>query len=102
MAVVLVRSRQMHLWLGGHIRRRRAGRPATPAPVHVFVVVCDHYEPGWAGADPQVQRARVDEWMRRYPALADRHRDWLGRVPQHTFFYPEEEYAPEHLDRLAA
>jgi hypothetical protein len=27
--------------------------------------------------------------------------DSLGRPPQHTFFYPAEEYEPEHLEQLA-
>jgi hypothetical protein len=67
----------------------------------VFVCVADHFEPAWGGASPARQRARVEEWVRRYPELARRHADATGRPPQHTFFYPEEEYLPEHLDRLA-
>ena len=41
------------------------------------------------------------EWTKKYPVLAQRHKDCDGRHPQHTFFYPEEEYKPEHLDKLA-
>jgi hypothetical protein len=33
--------------------------------------------------------------------MAGQFRDADGRPPQHTFFYPIEEYAPELLDRLA-
>jgi hypothetical protein len=47
------------------------------------------------------QRARVDRWCRDYRALAGAHRDADGRPPQHSFFYPEEEYVEEHLDKLA-
>ena len=62
----------------------------------------DHFEPMWRGADLATQRARVDRWCRDYRALASTHRDADGRPPQHSFFYPEEEYAEEHLDKLAA
>jgi hypothetical protein len=33
--------------------------------------------------------------------MASRHADAEGRPPQHTFFYPEEEYRQEHLENLA-
>jgi hypothetical protein len=42
----------------------------------------------------------VQRWCSGYRELAGRHRDADGRAPQHTFFYPEEEYTPEHLDAL--
>ena len=96
----LLRTRNMQLWIGSYLRRRVprvAGRP-----VHVMFCFVDHFEPMWHGADPQVQCARVDRWCRDYRAMASRHRDADGRPPQHSFFYPEEEYAVEHLDKLAA
>jgi hypothetical protein len=49
----------------------------------VFVFV-DHYEPGRGEAGGAKNR----EWLERYRALADRHRDSYGRRPQHTWFYP--------------
>ena len=96
----LVRARNMHIWLADYLRRRRPAR--VPGPVHVMFCFVDHFEPMWRGADLAAQRARVDRWCRDYRALAGRHRDADGRPPQHSFFYPEEEYAPEHLDKLAA
>ena len=44
---------------------------------------------------------RVARWTRDYPELTGQFYDCLGRHPQHTFFYPAEEYEPHHLDRLA-
>ena len=32
--------------------------------------------------------------------MADHIRDDDGRPPQHTFFFPEDEYRPEYLDAL--
>lgn len=62
---------------------------------HLIVAVCDHHEPRWKGPDEATARARVDYWRERYPRLAERYRDADGRHPQHSFFYPGEEYSPE-------
>lgn len=94
-----VRSRNMQIWLGGYLRRRP--RPVVEGPVHVMFCFVDHFEPMWGGADAATQRARVDRWCRDYRALAARHRDADGRPPQHSFFYPEEEYVEEHLEKIA-
>jgi hypothetical protein len=95
----LMRSRNMHLWLRDYIFRRRPA--ATGKPVHLVFCFVDHYEPMWGKADYQSEVARVARWCEEYPQLASRHRDAEGRHPQHTFFYPEEEYRPEHLENLA-
>lgn len=95
-----IRSRNMEIWLGSYLRRKP--RPAVEGPVHVMFCFVDHYEPIWGKADLATQRARVDRWCRDYRALASRHRDADGRPPQHVFFYPEEEYLEEHLDKIAA
>ena len=70
-------------------------------PQHVFICVADHFEPKWKGADTATQRARITQWTRDYPVSVADLGDSIGRPPQHTFFYPEEEYESEHLDRLA-
>jgi hypothetical protein len=96
----LLRSRNLQIWLPGHLRRR--ARPAVAGPTHVVFCFVDHFEPAWGKADFETQRRRVARWCSEYRALAGRHRDADGRPPQHTFFYPEEEYHPEHLDALQA
>lgn len=96
----LLRARNMQIWIGSYLRRRVPR--VDDRPRHVMFCFVDHYEPMWKGADLDTQRARVDRWCRDYRALAARHRDADGRPPQHSFFYPEEEYAEEHLDKLAA
>ncbi|HET6631274.1 MAG TPA: hypothetical protein VFG73_01020 [Rhodanobacteraceae bacterium] len=98
----LLRARNMHLWIGSYMRRRRPRPKPGDGPVHVMFCFVDHYEPMWHGADIAAERQRVDRWCREYPALAARHRDADGRPPQHSFFYPAEEYRAEHLDKLSA
>ena len=58
-------------------------------------------EPKWNRADIATQRARVKSWTTVYPISVRDLGDSIGRPPQHTFFYPEEEYEGEHLDQLA-
>lgn len=95
-----IRSRNMQIWLGNYLRQRRPA--AVNPPTHVMFCFVDHFEPMWGKADLSTQRQRVDRWCHDYRAMAGRHRDADGQSPQHTFFYPEEEYLPEHLDKLAA
>ncbi len=96
---LVLRSRNMHLWLVDYMSGRR--QRVSGRPVHVLFCFVDHYEPMWGGADKETESRRVDRWVKDYPALAARHADAEGRPPQHTFFYPEEEYRHEHLEKLA-
>jgi len=93
----------VHIWLPGYVRRglRRRHAAAVDGPVHVIFCFVDHWEPGWQGVPETVQQGRVGRWTDRYPDLADAFRDADGRPPQHTWFYPCEQYRPEHLDALA-
>lgn len=97
---LLLRARNMQIWIASYLRRRVP--KVEGRPVHVMFCFVDHFEPMWKGADLPTQRARVDRWCSEYRALAGRHRDADGRPPQHSFFYPEEEYVEEHLDKVAA
>jgi hypothetical protein len=76
--------------------------PASSAvagkPTHVFLFMGDHFEPTW-------DSARVQEWARRYGALAARHHDSTGRPPQHDWFYPGEQFSQpifETMQSMAA
>ena len=69
--------------------------------VDVFIAICDHYEPEFGRPTKEVSIQRVDRWVEDYPRLFDGFRDSDGRPPQHTYFFPQDEYAPEYLDRLA-
>ncbi len=107
--VVIVREfreRDMQHWWGAYLSpNESSGRIGTPVHddelIHVFIAVCDHYEPEYGRPTKEVSLARVDRWAREFPLLFEAHRDSDGRPPQHTFFFPQDEYAPEYLDRLA-
>lgn len=82
------------------IARLLAPRPNV-RPQHVFICVADHYEPMWNRPADSVQMDRVRRWADSYPKMAAGIEDSRGRPPQHTFFYPLDEYKPEHLQPIA-
>lgn len=112
-----IRRRNMQFWLPSYLwprpeeksarheaaRQVRSALACTPdaEPVDVFLAVCDHFEPLCYGASHETALARVDRWAVEYPRLFGRFRDCTGRPPQHSFFYPQDEYHPEYLDRVA-
>jgi hypothetical protein len=99
------RKRNVGLWLPAYVKGDWAGRrereARTDGLVHVMFCVADHFEPAWAGAKPETQMGRVNEWVSRYPEATGEFLDADGRPPRHTFFYPAEEYRPEILECLA-
>jgi hypothetical protein len=100
----LARSpKNIHRWIGGYglhaLRSLTAPRPV--GPTHVIFSMCDHYEPLWGHAGAGQGRERVDRWERDYPVLASEFRDADGRPPQHTFFFPGEQYSEDYLSALA-
>ena len=95
--------RNIHRWMPGYVKNRIAklGKQGFPdSPVHIFVSICDHYEPLWNKVDRAAGLKRVKEWCDRYPAIADKYRDSDGETPKYTFFYPIEEYWTECMDLL--
>ena len=94
--------RNAELWLPELIRARRKRPSGPPAScVDIFFCVADHFEPACGRVAFAKQVERVAAWTERLPRLAEQFRDADGRPPQHTFFFPEEEYHPSHLDALA-
>jgi hypothetical protein len=95
-----IHSKNMSVWLWPYVRGRLRRRSVASRPTHVLFCFVDHYEPQWQRVPYAQECARVERWHREYPLLCATHRDADGRAPVHTFFYPAEEYRPEHLDRL--
>jgi hypothetical protein len=95
-----IQKKHLSVWIWSYMggKWHRAGPHAGPR--HVLFCFVDHYEPQWQRVPYAQECARVERWQREYPQLCANHRDADGRAPVHTFFYPAEEYRPEHLDRL--
>lgn len=91
-------------WLPGYISNRLKNtiQPAAKKkPRHIYLSICDHFEPLWGGVSYEVGLSRVKRWVENYPALADKHKDSDGNIPKYTFFFPIEEYEPEYLNMLS-
>lgn len=84
----------------GNAGKRHASDTSPASTRHLLFAVCDHYEPLWGDASEATGVARVDEWVRRYPELMSQYVDADGRGPQHSFFFPGEEYRPAFFDRI--
>jgi hypothetical protein len=104
-AVVGGKARQLAVptWLPSYWRgrRRRRALRACTRPVHVLFAVADHWEPMWNHVDGGAAQARVDHWVREYPLAAGRFRDADGLPPQHTWFFPLDQYDDGHVAGLA-
>lgn len=97
-----LREKHFERWLGGYLRAlaRRALAPRVTGTRHLLVAICDHYEPLWGRVTEEVGVARVNYWCDRYPRLMESFRDADGKGPQHSFFFPGEEFRPRFFDSL--
>ena len=68
--------------------------------IDVLVCVADHYEPRWNTQDERLENQRVSAWLNELPKTLAGRKDSDGVVPQHTFFYPYEEYREPLLNDL--
>jgi len=96
-------ERNLHTWIRGwgSYRIGRACASRFRDRRHLLFAFCDHHEPLWNGVDAAQARARMQAWTDGFPALARHYRDADGLPPQHTFFFPGEQYRPELLESLA-
>lgn len=96
-------DKHLNIWIGSYLKSCIGPRieKIDAGPFHLLFCVADHFEPRWEQPDYETECSRVERWCSEYPRFADLYRDASGRPPQHTFFYPEEEYRPEHLEKLA-
>lgn len=97
---IAIRARHMQMWLSSWLK----GGWKAPAPAgktrHLMFCFVDHFEPMWLSPDYATECRRVDRWRVEYPRLVEGLVDADGRAPIHSYFYPGEEYRPEHLDKL--
>ncbi len=97
-----LRRRNMQYWIGSYYFPSEQAEPVhTDQPVDLFVAICDHWEPECYGASRTKAMERVHRWVYEYPKAFQQFQDFNGRPPQHTFFFPQDEYRPEYLDEIA-
>ncbi|AEF02281.1 hypothetical protein [Alteromonas naphthalenivorans] len=100
--IFIVRKKKMQSWLWNYTKSQFSSSPKVSGVKHVMFCFVDHYEPQWLNKDNiELERKRVDRWMVDYPKMAQKFTDADGCHPKHSFFYPEEEYRKEHLDKIS-
>ena len=95
---VEVQRKSLHLWIKSWVSK--SWKETHSKPIHILFCFADHFEPQWGKPSYKIEVKRVDRWCKDYLSIATRHVDSDGRHPIHSFFYPEEEYRKEHLDKL--
>lgn len=92
--------RYADIWFPGYLRDRFV-RTSQVAPRRIWLAIADHFEPYWNRVDDRTAQSRVNDWISRWPEIADTAaKDSRGRPPVYTFFYPEEEYRFQILNGL--
>jgi len=89
-------------WLSLFFRTLIANRPKIDKSQPVDIIFCfvDHFEPRVGNVPLAKESERVEAWIKGYPELADKHVDVDGKPPQHTWFFPLDQFWAEHLDKL--
>ena len=70
------------------ITKRKNRKLRANRKVHIMFCMCDHFEPGTAGASFGVANMRMHDLLTKYPSIADQHRDSDGRLPRRSWFFP--------------
>ncbi|MBN2301013.1 MAG: hypothetical protein JXN60_00720, partial [Lentisphaerae bacterium] len=100
-AALSCRIRSADKWLLGYLRSVLTRPRILANPVHLIFCIADHFEPFRYGEDTQTARRNVREWTEQYAKLALEFNDSDGKHPQHTFFYPGEQYESECVENLS-
>lgn len=75
-----ITKKHVNIWLMDYLRRLLQPAPKIQGPVHLMVMVVDHFELNG-------HQDRLHAWTVEYPKIVDQFRDADGHKPQHTFFY---------------
>ena len=90
-----------NLWMPGYLRSRAAAWLHARPAKRLWVALTDHFEP-CGNTTLDVGHQRVAAWQQRWPAIADAApKDFDGKPPCFTFFYPQEEYQRDILNSIA-
>ncbi|MBI5831530.1 MAG: hypothetical protein HZB16_04360 [Armatimonadetes bacterium] len=102
LAVALARKSALH-WLPAAVEHGvRNFFVVRSRPTHVLFAVVDHFEPSRGNASDELAAARLGAWLEHWPEVAAQHRDGDGRPPQHTWFYPWDEWRDGEVAALGA
>ncbi|MFX0199556.1 MAG: hypothetical protein ACFFCW_25830 [Candidatus Hodarchaeota archaeon] len=86
-----------HLWILGYLKTLRSSKASGNYNLKdIIFTIVDHFEPFWEN-----DYSMIEFWKREYPRFAARHYDSDGYPPQHTWFFPIEQYDPVIVEKLS-
>ena len=98
----LLKSRHADIWFVSYIKGLVFTKPKSDKVKHIYVCLADHYEPYFGQASQDHARGLVDDWVKHYREISSKHSDSFGNPPQHSYFYPIEEYDDYVMDELSS
>jgi len=91
-----VAIKKMHIWFGDYFAKALFSAAEKPEPGttrHLLVMFADHFEPSG-------HMDYTAHWIDQFRRCRQRHIDADGRHPQHTFFYPAEQFLDTEMVML--
>lgn len=97
-----MRLKNAFSWMSLFLRTSIVNRPKINKNQPIDIIFCfvDHFEPRVGNVSLAKEIERVEAWVKGYPELADKHIDYDGKPPQHTWFFPLDQFWAAHLDKL--
>lgn len=98
----MFQEKNLHIWIDSYLKSLfTKKRRDNSEPLEIYFMVADHFEPFWNKVTLETACRRVDSWCENWPLISKRFRDSEGCHPKHTFYYPQEDYDPEILGKIA-
>jgi len=63
---LVLRSRNLHLWIFPYYLSKLKKSKNTGKPTHIMFCFVDHYEPKWRNPPKEQEQSRVDRWKEEY------------------------------------
>lgn len=98
---LLLKSRNLNIWITSYLKQFFKRKHSSGSIKHIYFCLADHYEPYVGKVKQDKAHARVSRWITEYRNIAKHHSDSYGRPPQHSYFYPEEEYDEWVINKLS-
>lgn len=97
---LLLKSRNIDIWILPYLKQKIFYKRESHDNIDVYFCLADHFEPYFGNAEEDEARELVSQWVLEYKKVAIKHTDSNGRHPQHSYFYPIEEYDEHIIEKL--
>lgn len=99
--VILVKIYRYKPWLPNYFKWKLTQNifvKKKHSPTHLMFLYVDHFEPWEDTEDVNLAKSRMENWIKNYPKMSEKHSDADGVKPQHTWFYLIEDWQWKNYD----